>query len=450
MTRITIAGGAFGAILIPVVLAACQGDAGRGNAGRAAPAAVAAADGHQGLLHGRVTTDDGEVYEGRLRFGGDEEALWGNQFNGYKDENPWAAHVPPERLPRERVSGKVLGIEIGVAPRADLGRPFMARLGDIARIEARGRDLQVTLKSGTVFHLDRYAADDFADGVRVWDENGAFVDLGERRIRSIELLPGARSGNGPSPLHGTVRTRHGAFTGLVQWDREAALGGDLLRARGAGGEVSLRFDAIRSISRRPGEGAAVTLRDGREIVLSETRRDGRPNRGMYVDDPRYGRVLVSWDAFDRVDFSPGGAVPAYDDFRPGRPLRGTVLTRDGRRLTGRLVHDLDESETTETLDAPLRGVDYAIPFALIASIESIGEAGDRAARVTLRSGELLLPERAGDLADSNAGMLIFPEGGERPVYVPWTELQRVEFDLPREGNHRSDAAIARLDGSRPR
>jgi hypothetical protein len=97
----------------------------------------------------------------------------------------------------------------------------------------------------------------------------------------------------------------------------------------------------------------VTLLDGREIVLSGTAKVGG-NRGVYVDDPRYGRVLVSWDAFERVDFSPGGSGPAYGDFPPGRPLTGSVTTRAGRRLAGRLVYDLDESETTETLDAPSR------------------------------------------------------------------------------------------------
>jgi hypothetical protein len=45
---------------------------------------------------------------------------------------------------------------------------------------------------------------------------------------------------------------------------------------------------------------------------------------------------------------------------------------------GRLVHDLDESETTETLDALSLGVDYTGPFGLIASIvlPSLEERGD--------------------------------------------------------------------------
>jgi hypothetical protein len=177
---------------------------------------------------------------------------------------------------------------------ANLDRMFMARFGDIARIEARGRVVQVTLKSGTVFDLNRLAASDFDDGVRVWDGGGVAVDLDSSRIQTIELLPA------------------------------------------------------------PGEG------------------------GTYVDDRRYGRVLVSWEAFERADFSDGGSGPAYGEFPPGRALTASVTTRDGRRLAGRLVYDLDESETTETLDSPREGVDYTVLFGLIAWIETAGCAEARA------------------------------------------------------------------------
>ena len=143
-------------------------------------------------------------------------------------------------------------------------------------------------------------------------------------------------------------------------------------------------------------------------------------------------MLVSWDAFERIDFSAGGSGPAYNDFPQGRPLTGSVTTRAGRRLTGRLVYDLDESETTETLDAPSQGVDYTIPFGLIASIAPIGreERGAQRARVTLHDGEELQLERTGDLGEGNAGMLIFVDGRERPEYVQWTDIEQVDFDRP--------------------
>jgi hypothetical protein len=147
-------------------------------------------------------------------------------------------------------------------------------------------------------------------------------------------------------------------------------------------------------------------------------------------------VLISWDAFERIDFSPGGTGPAYGTFPPGRPLTGSVITRSGRHLAGRLVYDLDESETTETLDAPSQGVDYTIPFGLIASIvlPGIEVRGTQQARVTLRSGEELQLELAGDLGEWNAGMLIFFDGRQRPEYVSWADVQQVDFDGPLERN----------------
>jgi hypothetical protein len=448
MKKATIAGGAFATVLVLLALAvgyrALKRDVDPTAATSpaitppAAPSTAAAAEAQPGFLYGRITTIDGATYEGRLRWGISQEAFWGDYFNGSKAENPWVAQAPLERLPKERRPIEILGIE--VAHRKDqvkTGRPFMARFGEITRIEAHGREVRVTLKSGTVFGLDRFEASDFDDGVRVWDGRPGVgkrgvVDLDSLRIRTIELLPTPQLDAVPSRLHGTVRTRQGDFTGFVGWNRQEYVGSDELDGDTPEGELSLRFDTIRSIARSSPDSSLVTLLDGREIVLSDTAEVGEGNRGIYVDDRRYGRVMISWDAFERVDFSPGGSGPAYGDFPPGRPFTGSVITRAGRRLEGRLVYDLDESETTETLDAPSQGVDYTIPFGLIASIVPPGreEGGAQRVRVTLHNGEELQLERTGDLAEKTAGMLIFAAGLKRPEYVPWTEIERVDFDRP--------------------
>ncbi|MDH3205677.1 MAG: hypothetical protein OEO79_03655 [Gemmatimonadota bacterium] len=430
MTRATIAGRA--SVIALVVLALVAGyralDRGLEPAAPTAPP-VASSGVHEGLLYARVTTVQGSIYEGRIRWGGDQEALWGNHFNGAKEANPWASHVPPGQLPKERLSIEVLGIHIASWEReADLGRPFLARMGDIALVELRAREIRVTLKSGSVFVLDRFGSDDVADGVRVWDATRGVVDLHERQIRSLEFLPSSRAGDAPYPLHGTVRTQRGDFTGFVHWNRQAGLDSDKLWGRTDDAEVSLGFATIRSIERVSRDSSLVTLLDGSDVVLSGTREVGTGNRGIYVDDLRYGRVLISWNAFERVDFSSGGAGPAYGDFLPGGPLTGSVTTTAGQRLTGRLVFDLDESETTETLDAPSQGVDYTIAFELIASIAPFEVAESERARVTLRSGEVLRLDRTGDLAETNAGMLIFVRGRPRPEYVPWTDVEKVEFN----------------------
>jgi hypothetical protein len=209
MTRATIAGGAFVtalALLVLVVLSSSEQEVDRAAATppEITPSTAAAEPGtdlHAGFIYGRINVD-GATYEGRLRWGGDQEAFWGDYFDGAKAENPWAVHIPREQSPIE-----IFGFEIGGPDRPNLGRPFMARFGDIARIEAHFGDVQVALKSGTVFALDRFSAGDIDDGVRVWDGSHGAVDLDARAIRTIEFLPTAPLAAAPDRLHGTVPGR---------------------------------------------------------------------------------------------------------------------------------------------------------------------------------------------------------------------------------------------------
>ena len=447
MKPLTLAAAAFAMLLVVVLVGPHRAVEGKVDAPARAPVASPPAPvehAGEGFLFGRVTTEEGTTYAGRLRFGRDEEAFWGDYFNGIKSQNPWADQPVVAAQMQKRRSFTIFGFEIPLGThRVDLGRPFMARFGDIARIEARGRDLRVTLKSGTVFPIAWGGANDFDDGVRVWDDTRGVVDLASWaggipppphvRIRTIELLATPPLRGVPARLHGTVRTRHGDFSGFIQWNRQSGISTDVLAGRTTDGPVRLRFDTIRSIVRRTSDSALVTLLDGRDLVLSGTREVGEGNGGMYVDDRRYGRVLVSWGAFERLDVSAAGdSGPAYTDFPRGRPLTGTVTTRAGQRLTGRLVYDLDESETTETLDAPSHGVDYTIPLGLVSSVAPAGaeDPGSPLASVTFHSGEALQLARAGDLGAGNAGMLVFVEGRERPEYVPWREIVRIDFARP--------------------
>lgn len=393
----------------------------------------AAPDSGQGFLYGRITTVEGATFEGRLRWGRVEEGSWSDFFNGSKLRNSWLARVPVEQRPRERRPIVLFGIEIAKREKiSEVVRPFQARFGDITRIEGRGREVRVSLKSGTVVDLDRFGASDFDDGVRVWDRQRGVVDLDSLRIRSIDLLATPRLDPAPTRLHGTVRTTQGDFTGFIGWNRAEHLGSDELEGRTAAGRLRLRFDSLRSIARRPRDSSLVTQIDGSEVVLSGTAEVGDDNRGVYVADRRYGQVLISWEAFERLDFSDAagaGTGPAYGDFPAGSPLAGTVTTRNGRRLTGRLVYDLDESETTDTLDASARGVHYAVPLGLVAALARTGSTAS-AVRVTLHGGEVLELEPTGDLGDGNAGMLIFVAGSEPPEYVRWSDLSQVDIDRP--------------------
>jgi len=393
-----------------------------------AGAANSSASNNEGFLYGRLTTREGTKYEGRLRWD-EEEAFWGDFFNSSKEENPWVDEAP-RRARRDRGRQiEVFGFKVGsLHDHMDDGsRQFVSRFGDIARIEPHGGDrVAVTLKSGTRFELEG-GSNDVEAKVRVWDAGLGVVTVEWRRIRSIEFLPTPASlAVAPARLHGKVATRDGVFTGYVQWDQDECVGTDELDGETQDGDVELRMDTIRSIERRSRRSSAVTLDDGRQLVLSGTNDVDGDNRGIYVEDPRYGRVLISWDAFEKVDFTPAGSGPGYEAFRPGERLGGTVTTADGRKITGRVVFDLDESETTEMLDGERHDISYSIPFALVASIVPRNSGS----KVTLVSGEELSLEGTTDVSDDNNGVLVYEGGKPQPTYVRWEDVERIDFAGP--------------------
>lgn len=112
---------------------------------------------------------------------------------------------------------------------------------------------------------------------------------------------------------------------------------------------------------------------------------------------------------------------------------GKLAAVDGVRGQSRLLRRrvlLDCRGRKLVLDAPSQGVDY--PFGRIASIVLPGpeERCVRRARVILHGGEEWRLECAGDLGEGNAGMLIFAGGRLSPEYLPWTDVERVDFDRP--------------------
>jgi hypothetical protein len=98
MKRATIVGGAFAIVLglaIAAYLALKQNVAPATPTSTASTPSTVVAEAHPSFLYGRITLTDGTTYEGRLRLGGDQEAFWGDYFNGFKNQNPWAAYVGP-------------------------------------------------------------------------------------------------------------------------------------------------------------------------------------------------------------------------------------------------------------------------------------------------------------------------------------------------------------------
>jgi hypothetical protein len=382
----------------------------------------------RGFLYGRITARSGTVYEGRLRWN-EEEAFWGDFFNANKKELPYIEHVPRERR-QHRESVKVFGVPLGISwNEDDDGRQLAARFGDLRRIEVGRRDdATVIFKSGTRYEISGGSNDVEEDTeISVWDRSAGEIRVRWREIRSIDFLPAPANLAVPAfRLHGTVQTEDGSFRGYIQWDQDECLSTDELDGETRDGEMSLRMGQIRSIERQSRRSSKVVLRDGRAFDLKGTNDVDSNNRGIYVHDPRFGRVLISWDAFRRVDFEPSGdSGPGYNDFRPGRPLFGKVSTVEGKTYRGRLVYDADEAETMELFDGRRRDIDYSIPFARIAFL--LPEKTD-SVRLVYKDGKELKLESTADVGRDNFGVLVFEGGQKTPRYIPWEDVRRIDFE----------------------
>ena len=384
---------------------------------------VAGAAGNEGFLYGTVETDNGNTYRGFLRWG-TEEAFWDDHFNSTKDDLEYADHMDSDERHRREI--KIFGVTIGWHANSGRGRSLTLRYGDIREMEPSGGDrARVTLKNGTVLNLDG-GSNDLGATITVLDESLGEVKLKWRDIDRI-AFSAAPAGAEPAAtrLYGTLTTFDQTYTGFIQWDLQECLSTDELDGDTDDGEVSIEMGKIAAIEKRSRRGAYVELWDGRRLLLSGTNDVNSSNDGIFIEDERFGRVEVGWSDFERVDFErTASSGRGYDDYAPARTLRGTVIDTSGARHVGKIVFDLDESETWEFLDGDLDDVDYHIPFEMVAVIEPVSS---ESSRIVLRNGIELELEDSQDVSDRNDGVVIVPLEG-RETYIAWRKVERIEFD----------------------
>lgn len=400
--------------------------AGVGSSSSAPPRVAETGGGILQFLHGTVVTEDGRRYTGVLRWG-TEESFWDDLFDGAKGDLPYVDRQPDKERPRHEVM--FLGfLPLGYFEKDDQGRRFAARFGDIKEIRPLADGgVELAMKSGTKYRLDG-ASNDIGAVVHVDDPASGSVELHWGEIDRIVLEPAPASAPQPKArrLFGEVATEGGTFKGFIQWDSEECLSTDRLDGDSDVGRVSLEMGKIRTIEKKGDDAVRVETNDGRKVDLQGTNDVNGSIRGIFVEDERYGRVRVSWQAFRRIDLRETAAVGRrYDDYPPGRSLRGTVTDRNGTRWQGRIVFDLDETETWEMLDGERQGIVYSVPFERIRSLEPLG---DRTTMVSLRNGQKLQLGETQDVNEKNAGVLVLSTGAAPEHYVSWGRVARLDLD----------------------
>ncbi len=380
-----------------------------------------------GFIYGTVTTDKGKKFTGTLRWD-DEEAFWGDLFNSAKQDMPWLDRYQ-DRKKRDdegrqiNVLGRKIKLNWG---HHSTGRQFVARFGDISRIEVLGGDeANLFMRDGTKVHVEGSANDVSAD-IAVDDDALGEVVVPWRHIDTIAFADTPRDVKTRGfRLHGIVETTEGTFTGFVQWDSEECLSYDKLDGDDGDVDLSIDMGKIKSIERASRRASKVTLWDGRSMELSGSNDVDDDIRGILVEDERFGRIEVDWDAFRKVTFSGAGASgPSYASFNNRGPLQGTVRDTEGNIYRGEIIFDLDEAYPWEMLDGDNDDISYTIPFGMVTSVTPRGSDG---ATVVLRSGEELVLEDTQDVSDRNDGIVVLLSGDES-VHVDWDDLEIVTFD----------------------
>ncbi len=387
---------------------------------------------NQGFLFGRVTSESGNEYTGFLRWG-TEEAFWDDLFHSTKEDLPYWEMVDDEDWDRDRGKGrkrrriKIFNWDFNMEDDDwDASRIFIARFGDIAEIRPAGdSEADVKMKNGETYEVSGYA-NDVSCKIHVNDKDLGEIDLRWKRIDTIEFMPAPRGEDpGVRRLYGEIETDAGDFKGFIQWDKEECVETDLLDGETEDGDISIQMGRISSIERRGRRSSIVTLKDGRELRMRGTNDVNSENRGIMVEDPRYGRVTVSWGAFEILTFAdPPGSGRGFDEYKDQGELKGTVTDDSGDQFRGRIVFDLDEAEGWEILNGSYRDVEFDIPFNRIESIEPLDS--DESV-IVLKNGEKLTLEDSQDVTDRNDGVLVFTDKDRDPQYLEWDEVEMIQF-----------------------
>ncbi|MCG8458797.1 MAG: hypothetical protein MI919_21160 [Holophagales bacterium] len=318
-----------------------------------------------GFLYGRIETRY-ESWEGRLRW--DEEAFWDQYLDARKVHQPLRRAVPLEHR-RKTARHEVFGASFTHTVPRRRDRQISIRFGDLAAIEPRNREWStLVLRDGRRVEVEN--GRDIRTEIQIWERGGEEagkdasdekIEVPWSRIRRIVFLPTPGDlETEERRLFGRAETSYGTFEGAVQWDRDECTASDLLDGDDASGErqrIPMGEIAYLEPARLEGrgQGTRVGLVDGRVLELDGTNDVEPSNRGVWIHDPRWGRVAIPWRHLRRLELRPSSASgPSYGSFAPAHRLTGTVETRSGDRHRGYLAYDVDEQESWEVLDGRLR------------------------------------------------------------------------------------------------
>jgi hypothetical protein len=399
-----------------------------------------------GPLYGRVTTTEGQVVEGWLRWDRNEVSL--DDFLDARLVIPAhdireAERLDPAFAAEQRAARSLVAFGTRITweeddqsdpplTRAALRFAHIAAIVPLDAVSAR-----VELRDGSSVVL-RGGSTDLGRGMRrleVVARDGETSSFRWAELERVDFLeaPSGRDALTGRRLHGTVTTwQDQVFTGDVAWDLDEVVEDDVLDGRAHGDDLEVPFRDIEAIEWESDRSANVRLRSGETLEMRGSNDVDRDNRGIEVSDPSFGRAVVHWADFRSVRFhAPEG--PAYEPaadpasgagYAPGDTLRGVVHAIDGRLLEGRIRWNNVRSRLWESLHGWSGDTEIGVELGRVTSIRKVGE--DRVV-VEVVGGRSFDLEIESEREAGNRAVYVTPDGGRATRIVLWRDLDRVEI-----------------------
>ncbi|WP_321516971.1 hypothetical protein [Marinifilum fragile] len=381
-------------------------------------------------LYGSITTVDGDVYEGPIRWN-DEEVFLTDVFNSEKIENPYLKYIKEEKKRVVEYKRKRRTSWYRVEYRDEqsysaFNRKFECRFGDIKSISITGREsVNLELKTGKFINLSG-GSNDVGNQVWIMDHELGLLKIDWNRIDVVNFYSPEKQPveNFGEPIYGKITTTIGEFTGFIQWDHDERLLQDKLDGVSRDGDIDIPFTKISKI-RKEENGSRITLLSGRSLLLKSSNDVSRNNRGIIVTIPNVGRIDFTWKHFLSLDLLtlPQNAMTCFSEFNDSERLYGKITNNEGETFEGVIVYDLDEAMDSEILNGFNDELEFSVPFR---NVRKIIPKAYNYCLVELKSGQNLFLGDQTDVSGKNAGILIFT-GNDNYKIFDWEDIQEIEF-----------------------
>lgn len=368
-------------------------------------------------LSGRVTTVENQILEGYITWSGNK-MFWIDFFEASKLNNPYTHYFNPGDGIQFHNNG-ALSFKPPV-------HSFICRFGNIKKIRLTAYEqIELQIKDGSSIELKKgtYTSIGLPITINTGSEN---VTVKWEKISEIEFktVNSADSNTYHIPITGVVRSNQGLYKGLISWDMDEKIAENTLDGKSASGDVSIAFRNILKIEKKKNS-YQLLLSGNKEIEVWGTNDVNNQNRGTIVNMPNIGLVSIPWNNFEFMETTGLNEmnILSYQDFNNPERLYGEVETQNGKKVSGILAYDLDETMDFEVLDGKNDNISYKIPFKYIRSIEP---KNYKYSFITLKNGNTLSLGDGPDVNDENSGIIVF-SANQDPTYIPWNEIKLIKF-----------------------